>query len=455
MANGSPPGEFRDILIRDGKIADILPPGSKVDEAEVISAKAMIVMPGLVDTHRHTWQTQLRTVAADWTLFDYIVKMRSIYSAFYTPEDAYLGNLLGALESINAGITTIVDHCHLINSPEHADALIGGLADSGIRGVFCYGFFVNPGHNPYRRASGPGWRYDDVRRVRKERLASDTGRILFGISPQEPEGIPSDVLLEEIALARELGAKTISMHVAMGNYDGGNRVVAGLQRTGNLGQDMLFVHGAALGEDELDAIAASGAGLSCTPETELQMGMGFPVAFAAREHGVRTSLGIDIVSNYAADMFMQMRLALQSARAMDNHALAAQGKAPRNLRYKAGDVLKIATLGGAEALHQERSIGSLERGKAADLILVRDDGLNMTPSPDPVAALVFGATPADVDTVIIDGVVRKRSGRIEDFDVTTLKQRLCESAVRIAEGARTVDHAQIEGFWAQIFPNLA
>src|SRR6516225_7675869 len=108
-----------DILVDDGKIVAIAPNISA--DAEAIDASDGIVLPGLVDTHRHVWQTQLRTVATDWSLFDYFVEMRSGYSTFYTAEDAYLGNLVGALEALDAGVTTLVDHCHIINSPDHAE----------------------------------------------------------------------------------------------------------------------------------------------------------------------------------------------------------------------------------------------------------------------------------------------------------------------------------------------
>ena len=214
MADGSPDEQTGALLVKDGVIADVLsedapaPPGAKA-----IDAKGMIVMPGFVDTHRHIWQTQLRTVAADWSLFDYVVRMRTVYSAFYTPEDAYLGNLLGALEAVNAGVTTIVDHSHLVNSPDHADELLRGLDNSGVRGVYRYGFFVNPRHHPFSQEPTPGWRYEDLRRVAKCRSSGD--RVLIGATPQEAEAVPPELLHKEIKLCRDVGARKNSLHVAM------------------------------------------------------------------------------------------------------------------------------------------------------------------------------------------------------------------------------------------------
>lgn len=245
------------------------------------------------------------------------------------------------------------------------------------------------------------------------------------------------------------------MHVALGNYDGGGRVVEKLGRAGLLGPDMLFVHGASLTPGELDAIASCGAGLSSTPETELQMGMGQPIAFSARERGVRTSLGIDIVSNYAGDMFAQMRLALQSARALDNQRLAERHQAPRRLGLKVKDALLLATIGGSKALNLENRVGALEKGKAADIVLIRTDSISLTPSPDAIASVVLGAGVADVDTVIIDGVVRKRAGKLVGVDLPLLLGRLRESASRIASDYSTVDLVGIEAVWSQLFTNLA
>lgn len=454
MVEGQPDSTEGSILVRQGRIEAILAPDAQVEGTRVIDARGKFVLPGFVDTHRHTWQTQLRTVAADWSLYGYLVNMRSVYSGFYDAEDAYLGNHLGALEAINAGVTTIVDHCHLINSPEHADRLIDGLDDSGIRAVFCYGMFVNPKFNPFSMESGPGWRYDDLRRIRRERLSSDQGRILLGVNPQEPEATPPETLRQEIALCRELGAKTVSMHVAMGNFDGMNRVVEKLDAAGLLGPDLLFVHGASLTDGELAAIARSGCGISSTPETELQMGMGYPLALSGRDAGLRVSLGIDIVSNFPGDMFAQMRIAMQAARARDNEAMANRHRAPRHLRVKAMDALRMGTLGGARAIHMEDRIGTLEVGKAADLIVVGTDSLHMTPAHEAVGALVMGAHASDVETVLIDGIVRKEKGQLVGVNLNALKGRLQASAARIHASAGHVPRGEIEGMWNQIFPHL-
>ncbi len=444
-----------DVLVRGDRIAEVAP-GIECADAEVIDARGRIVLPGFVDTHRHVWQTQLRTVAADWSLFDYFARMRLVYSAFYGPEDVFLGNHAGALEALSAGITTLVDHCHILHTPEHTDEAVRGLDQSGIRAVFCYGLFESPSYrdDPARSALAPGWRRDDARRLRQGRLASDDARVRFGFAPAEIDANPYEVNVAEIAFARDLGARSISCHVAMGAYDSGQRFVERLGRDGLLGEDLLFVHGSALTDDELARMAAAGAAVSATPETEMQMGMGFPVAFRARDAGVRASLGIDIVSNYSGDMFAQMRLCLQAARALGNTAYERRDRAPRRVRPTVGDVLELATRGGAEAIGLAGSIGTIEAGKQADIQILRTDAIHMTPAIDAAAAVVLNANAADVETVLVAGRCVKRDGKLVGVDWPALSRRLEDSSRRIVEGMRSVPIASIEELAAQLMPRL-
>lgn len=435
-----------DVLIEDGAIAAVAPdltaPG-----AEVLDAAGMIVTPGFVDTHRHVWQTQLRTVAADWSLFDYFAHMRSIYGSFYEAEDAYLGNHVGALEALSAGITTLVDHCHIINSPAHADAAVAGLRDAGIRGVFCYGLYPNPTQHPFAMTLDPGWRRDDARRVRREHFADADGLLRLGLAPSEVEAMPLETIRHEIELGRELGALRISCHVAMGAYDRGRRIVGQLASDGLLAADVLLVHGASLTDDELDAVARAGVGISATPETELQMGMGHPVTARALARGVSTSLGIDIVSNYAGDMFAQMRLQLQAERGLQH---AGRTAAPREVGFHTRQVLELATRGGSRVAGLDRVVGSLTPGKQGDVVLTRTDGVHMVPAVDPVAALVLYANAADVDTVLVGGRVVKRGGRLVDVDWPRLAERLIRSSERVRAGYATAPIAEIESLAASL-----
>jgi cytosine/adenosine deaminase-related metal-dependent hydrolase len=447
--------EFRaSILVRDGKIAAI---GPHIEEpaAEVIEADGMIVVPGFVDAHRHTWQTQLRGTATDWSLFDYLARMRLGYSGLYSPQDVLLGNYAGALEALNAGVTTLVDHSHIMNSPAHADAAIQALDQSGVRAIFCFGIYNNPPDgNLGALDRSPERLYRDAERVATALRATADGRLLFGVAPSEAESAPIEVVADEIRWARSLNAQRISYHVAMGCYDRGHQVVGKLGELDLLRDDLLFVHGAALTDRELGWMRDCGASLCVTPETEMQMGMGHPAGFRARDAQVACGLGIDIVSNYAGDMFSQMRLMLQAGRAADNMELGRRQVAPRKLRRAAFDVLHMATLGGAKALGLADRIGSIEVGKDADLVLIRTDSINMTPVTDAVGAVVLHANASDVDTVMVHGKPLKRKGELVNAGWPEIRAQLVESSERIRRRFDQLDHVLMEGMFTQYLTNL-
>lgn len=434
-----------DVLI-EGSTIRAVGRGLDAAGADVVDATGMIVTPGFVDAHRHVWQTQLRTVAADWTLFDYFARMRCVWGGCYEPEDVRLGNHAGALEALAAGITTIVDHCHVMNSPAHADAAVAGLRDAGIRGVFCYGLFPNPTQRPFTMTFEPAWRVDDARRVRREHFA-DGGLLRFGLAPSEVEAMPLDAIRAELELARSVGAHRISCHVAMGGWDRGRRIVAQLAAEGLLAPDVLLVHGSALGDDELDAAGGAGAAICATPETELQMGMGHPVTARALARGVPVGLGIDIVSNFAGDMFAQMRLQLQAER---GHAHAARTGPPPDVGMRARTVLELATRGGARAAGLDDQVGTLAPGRQADVVLTRTDAPHLVPARDPAAALVLYANAGDVDTVLVAGRVVKRGGRLVGVDWPALAARLVRSSEHLHAAFAEAPIADIEALAADL-----
>jgi len=446
--------EMRADILVDGETIVAIAPDIAAD-ADTIDASQAIVMPGFVDTHRHVWQTQLRTVATDWSLFDYLIEMRYAYSTFYTAEDAYLGNLVGALEALDAGVTTLVDHCHILNTPEHAEEAVRGLQDAGIRAIFCYGTFVNVPRAAMSVPSDPEWRRKTARALRRGRLADDRGLVRFGFAPFEAEAMTPADLVDEIGFARELGAAAISCHAALGPYDSGRgKVVEHLNDAGVLGPDLLFVHGASFTDHELELIRDAGAAISSTPETELQMGMGFPVAYRARSHQVKVGLGVDIVSNYAGDMFMPMRLGLQSTRALRNADYGARGRAPGVITPDALSTLRMATLGGAEAIRMDRQIGSLAVGKTADIAVVSTEAIHMTPAFDAVGALVLNARPSDIVSVLVNGRVVKRDGELVGIDWPALRNRIQASSERIMAGFKTVDIGELAAVARPLFPHL-
>jgi len=449
--------EKADILIEDGVIKEVAPSVQSAPNgrAEVIGAENMIVMPGFVDCHRHMWQTQLRAVTADWTLFDYAARIRSIYSSFYGPEDAYLGCYAGFLEAINAGTTTIVDHAHIMNSPDHADEVVRAFKDSGVRGVFCYGLFNNP--RPDDDVTNAVFEtvdrlLDDARRVRREHFPSDDGLVTMGIALTETEWFPMEFTRRQIEFAREISSRKISSHVGMAALSRNTHFIDRIAGAGLLGPDLLFVHGSSLSDRDLRLIAGAGAAVVSTPETELQMGMGFPVLARAIDNGAKGALGIDIVSNNSADMFTQMRLNLQVQRALENDYPDRKGMAPKVIRLKARDLLEVATIGGAAAIDLDPKIGSITPGKQADIIMVRADTVNMVPINDPTGSVVLCANVGDVDTVMIAGKLMKRNGKLVGVDWPKIAGKLTASRDRIIEQGNAKGFKRSEKLMEKIFP---
>ena len=406
-------GEFAelDVLVEDGRIAAI-EAGIKAD-AERVDASGCLVMPGFVDTHRHTWQTAMRGVCADWTLIDYFRGMRIGIASVCGPDDLYAGNLAGGLEALDAGVITVLDFSHCLNSPEHADEALRGLQDSGLRATFAYGMFPVPLEQP--AFASPEDRFEDARRVRGDALAGDDGIVRMGIALTELGLVPWEVTVGEVELARELDvmvtAHTGTVHAASRRPE-----VELMEAAGLLGAGQVHVHCNACTDRELDLLAERGATVSVTPETELQMGMGFPVIERVRSRGMKMGLGCDIVSNNSGDMFTQMRMGLQAERARANQPSIEGDEMPEELALRARDALRMATLGGAEAMGLGSKTGSLEAGKAADVLVVRANGIGQAPVNDPVATLVLHCSAADVDTVLVAGEPLKREGALTRSD---------------------------------------
>jgi cytosine/adenosine deaminase-related metal-dependent hydrolase len=453
-----------DVLISDHVITDVGPDLSSKATSEhiVIDATNAIISPGFVDTHRHTWQTQLRTVTSDHILTGYFLHIRCIYGSCYDPNDAYLGNYCGALESIDNGITFLIDHSHIMNSPDHADAAVRGLRDAKIRGVFCYGLYANPPWpgsvmDAERETKTPKWRFDDAKRVRTAHFNEEqapTDLLRFGFAPAEIEREGIDDAAKEVAFGRSLGAAIVTGHIAQDQYDRGLHLVRNFEERGLLGPDLLFSHATSLAEDELEAVARRGVGLSSTPDTELQMGMGHPIAFKARDKGCTASLGCDVMCNNPGDMFQQMRLLLQTQRHKDHHELYGNGP-PAKMSRSCSEILEIATLGGAKAVGLGDLIGSITPGKRADLLITRCDSTRMSPMGDPVSALVLYANASDIDTVFIDGEMVKHQGKLVGVDWPKVRAELHRSTEAIFERSKKAPFEAIEKQVQQIITAFA
>ena len=394
-----------DVLVRDGSIVDVgLNLATSEPDAEVIDAEGRLVIPGLVDTHRHVWQGAIGGFTPQVTGAGYDPAVLHGIAPRHSADDVYAGTLWGALQALDAGITTIGDWAHNLQSAEHADADLRGLQESGIRGYFLYG-----GPGPASEDPNPPHPVD-ARRMRDEQFADGAnGRLRMGMALRGPCFTSAERNAEDFAFARELGLP-ISIHVGMA---GTSDAVTTLQRYDLLGADVNYAHGNMLTDEEFDLIAQSSGTLSITPSSDMLMQFGtYPGTGRALARGIVSGFGIDTICSVGTDLFSEMRLALAAERSRANAAALARGERVPTVDLHQRDMLRLATLDGARVWNLGDEIGSLTPGKLADIAIIDMRSPHLDGYGDPVAVMVLGAGPADVETVIVGGDVVKRDGRL-------------------------------------------
>jgi cytosine/adenosine deaminase-related metal-dependent hydrolase len=408
-----------DVHVRDGIIVAV-GPALAVAGIPSVDATDRIVMPGFVDTHSHLWNAFLRgSVRGDDPVQGYF-PVTDRAAPLCTPEDVYRSVRFGAAQELLSGVTTVNNYSHNTRSPEHADAEIQALLDTGIRGRFSYG--------PAGRQGVINMR--DLPRV-QERWLQDNPRLTLGVNLQNPppEILKSrgsfDQFVAEVAEARRLGLP-ISLHY--GNTSQGLVDFLGTRRL--LAPDLLFIHTQGFTADERRRLIDARVKFSMSPAIEIPYSTvrnGYIQFAELEELGAELSLSIDASSASAnADFFGVMR-ALQWAH---------KQRADTKLSVPPRRIVEIATAGGARALGLERQVGSLVPGKRADIILARKSDPNIAPVFDPYYSLVYSGLPQNIDTVIVDGRILIRDGRFTSLDLGRVVQEATQSAVRIDEAMR-------------------
>lgn len=422
-------GNFQhaDVLIQGSKIAAV-GPNIQNDSAEIIDASDMIVMPGFIDTHRHIWEGLLRNIGADIPLegrSGYIRYVLGKLAPAYRPEDAYAGNLISALGAIDAGITTLLDWSHIQGSPEHTDAVVKALQDSGLRAVFAYSF---PWWGDWNDRQ-PSW----FVRAAKQYFSSKDQLLTYALGAPGPEFVDFEIARDHWKLAREVGAR-ITVHVGVGSY-GKEGKVQEMGAAGLLGDDTTYIHCTTLNDTEIQMIVDSGGTVSLASPVEMMMGHGMPPIQKFLDRGLKPSLSVDVETNVPADMFTQMRsiISLQHALVFER-ILSGKDHAPPRITTR--DVLAYATIEGARANGLADKIGSLTPGKEADIILLRTDRINVMPINDPIGAVVWGMDTSNVDSVFIAGKPMKRNGELLYVDWNAVKKMVTESRDEVIKRAK-------------------
>ncbi|MGX5650108.1 amidohydrolase family protein [Hydrogenophaga borbori] len=416
-----------DLLVVDETIEAIAPRLS-VDGAQVVDATGCILVPGFVNAHMHTWQTALRGVAANWTLLQYFRHMHAGLATVFGPEDLRIATLAGALNQLNCGTTTLVDWCHNNPTPAHSDAAVDALLASGIRAAFFHG---TPKPDP-QPGQAPFWEVPHPRAEIQRLLKAHQGRPLLSVHAAVlgPHYSTLEVAVHDFRMARDFGL-IASLHQG----GGAARAPEGwaqLEALGLLGEQINIVHGHALSDEQLKRFCGLGMSFSAAAENEMTQGHGHPLTGRLRALGRAPSLGVDLESVLGGDMITQARIALGVQRSLDNEAhRAAHGGIPDTTSITTREALAWITVEGARMLRQLHRIGTLAPGKQADLVLIRADSLNMQPVHDPVSAVVFQATLANIDSVMVAGQWRKRAGQLVGVDLPPLLAALRASGEKI------------------------
>ena len=402
-----------DVLIEGDRIAAVGKDLS-ADGAQTIDATGDLVIPGFIDTHRHTWETSIRTCAPDYTLSAYFSGILDKFAPVYRPEDVFAANQWGALECLNAGITSLVDWSHIMNTPEHADAAVKGLQATGLRSVFAFGF---PNTSLQAWWFGPDYagsveRIDgvDARRVRKQYLSDDQGLITMALATRGTNFCKPDVVRYEWELAKELGIN-ITVHVAMDRFGYTKGQLLALRDMDLLYPNTTYIHSSHLTDEEWVLVRDSGGNVSLAPQIELQMGHGWAPALKAESMGIPVGLSSDVATTAPSDQFTQMHAIFASERARRN-GIAWDTDTDATDLINVRQVLRWATSDGAKVAGIDDRTGSITPGKKADIVILDGGAVNVAPIIDPVAAVVLAADISNVETVFVDGVIRKRDGKL-------------------------------------------
>ncbi|WP_069387100.1 amidohydrolase family protein [Cellulosimicrobium cellulans] len=411
-----------DVLLRGDRVVQVgrhLPDSGAI----VVDVSGSVVAPGMVDTHRHAWQAQMRRTIPDVDdLAGYLQSTLVHVAPAYTAEDVYVGTRLAALTALDGGITTMLDFSHNSRTAAHSDAAITALVDAGIRGVHAS---MAP-HFGDRDGQWPA----DLARLRSTYAPTDDGLVTLRLAALATGDIAEHLAygpaLARVAADLDIG---VSLDVMFGRA--ASRAVLDWQSQGLLGPHLESIHSTALSADAWAAMRDHGVTVSLAPTSDAQIGLedAVPPVDEALAHGIRPGLSVDVEVALASDMFTQMRALLTIQRMRAVNATYGTGQEPTRITTR--DVLDFATLSGARTLRLDGRVGSVTPGKQADLIVVDAEAVNTMPLHDAVGTLVLGADRSNVTSVWVAGQVRKWAGQLVGVDVDALRAQVHDSVSRI------------------------
>lgn len=423
------------LFVRDNVIEQVGATSDLPTSADqIINARDMVILPGLVNTHHHLYQTLTRAVpkAQNAVLFDWLKTLYPIWAKL-TPDAVYTSALVGLAELMLSGCTTAADHLYLVPNGSSHDDEIRAAQELGIR--------FHPTRGSMSLGESQGGLPPDRVTQDKETILRDSRRVIetfhdvkpysmcrVGLAPCSPFSVTEDLMVESARMAR---AYKVRLHTHLAETideeqfcleRSGKRPVEYAESLEWLGEDVWFAHSVWVNDKEIEQYAQTGTGVAHCPSSNMILGSGIAPIRAMREAGVAVGLGVDgSASNDASHMLHEPRQAMLLARVGgDPNAMTAR------------DALELATVGGARVLGRD-DIGSLEAGKAADFIGINLNRLNYAGSHDPVAAVVFCEAPR-VDISVINGRMVVQDGNLLTLDVPPTVERHNKIAREMVNG---------------------
>lgn len=409
--------EHCDVLVVGERIEAVGPQLAAPDGAVEVACSGGILMPGMVDTHRHMWQTALRGLGADWTLTQYFVFYYLTWGKIFRPQDIAAGNLLSSIEAVDAGVTTTVDWSHGLQTVEHGEAAADALATSPGRSVLAYGNLLGA---PWEWANSADFRAFADRQIA---AADDMRGFQLAFDVTGDPAFPERAAFEA---ARELGLR-VTTHAGVWGATN-NDSIRLMWEHGFMTPEVTYVHATTLTQDSYQRIAASGGTASVSTESEQSAGQGYPPTWELRKHGIDVSLSMDTSVWWSADLFSAMRATLSADRSREHLQAHARGETVTHNALRAQQVVEWATMGGARALGLDDRIGSITAGKQADLVLIKnDESPAMYPILHPYGSVVFQAQRADVDTVLVNGRIVKHEHQLVGNHLAAAKAAVADT----------------------------
>lgn len=409
--------QIGDVLVRDGRI-EAVGPALSAPGVEIIDMRGRVVMPGFVDTHWHMWNTIARGL--DSSMHGLFARTMAELARVWTPQASALSVRLACAEAVQCGITTVNNWAHHIKTPEFAAAELASQRASGLRGRFSFG---------YAQSLKPDEMMDlaALETFRQREFGgAPAGLVSLGVATRGPDRSDDRVWRTEFERARALGLP-VTAHLASDRASAAKGNIAIMARDKFLGPDVQLVHATQASRRDFELMREAGSPLSISPWTELEVGYGLPALNLMASSGVEMGLSVDnMVLAGQASMFDVMRLTVDLA--------AGQGEQQGLLSRR--KVLEWATVGGARGLGLAGVTGTLTPGKRADIIAIDRKTLNTSPVSDVTFLLTHAARPADVDLVMIDGVLHKRDKRLMRVDVPALLAEANETIARLRSQAR-------------------